>query len=513
MDSRIIPLTVNEKPVLGFDTGLDPVGFAQAKLAQFITERGYLIRAAEPPESSPGDGADPKNGMVETWQAGGVIERSAAPGTTGTMVIWGPSFTGERLDRLVSDDTRKDEALGAVLRWLRSQLVLESREALPHPWPAGALCGSGGEIFFPPDRLIRRSIEAEGPDSWLNGAERWVHPDLTGREATAFAAGALLYRIFCGEAPFPNGDIDVVREDMREGVFVPARLMAPGLDENLAALIDKAIAPIPKGQKAQEEKSRPEPDQILRFLESGGRERAGDYFHPLEAGEMARLNAEKEQFQKKKKLTVKARRFVIRNNLIIGGVFLVVLLAGLVAGSIIKSRAELPTTEGMSPGEVAVSYYGAFETLDHTMMDACVINRAGKSDIEMVTNFFVINRVRQAYEMTAAPRMLSAQEWVDGGSAPTDAFVFGVSDLTIDELGRTPGEVWLRASYILWMPSSQAPREESPAIEGGAADDFYGAAGEAPPLDLPTGFAYTDELRLILRKGAWRIAEIHREPR
>jgi hypothetical protein len=487
-------LIVNEQAVLGFDTGLDPAGFAQAKLAQFITERGCLI--------TPKAGT----GAVETWQAGGVVEEDALSGEGKTMVIWGPAFEGERLDRLVCDDSRGDEALDTLITWIRSRLVLEEREYAPHPWPGAALCGREGTVFFPPDRLIRRSIEAEGPEAWLNGAERWVHPDLTGGEAAAFAAGALLYRIFCGEAPFSREDVDVVREDIREGVFIPSRLMAPGLDENLAALIDKAIAPIPKDREG---KGRPTLDQILLLLESGGRKGVRDYFHPLKDGELARLNGEKEQFQKKKELTVKTRRFMVRNSLIITGILVATLAAGLIAGSIIRGRADLPTTEGMEPEEVAMTYYGAFETLDHTLMDACVINRAGKSDIEMITNFFVINRVRQAYEMTA-PRMLTAREWIEGGSSPTSEFVFGVSDLSMETLSRTPEETRLRVSYILWLPASYASQEDAP--EGEEAADLYGPAGETLPA-LPQGFAYTDELRLIPRKGAWRIAEITREVR
>ncbi|MDR3167575.1 MAG: hypothetical protein LBT93_06495 [Treponema sp.] len=507
MESRIIPLIVNENPVLGFDTGLNPVSFAQAKLAQFITESGYRVKPEDAPGNSGTGDAEPGTGMIETWQAGGVIERDASSGTAGTMVIWGPAFEGDRLDRIVSDDKRKDEALSAVINWIRSRLVLEAREHPPYPWPAGALCGNEGEILFPPDRLIRRSIEAEGPGSWLNGAERWIHPDLKGSEATVFAAGALLYRIFCGEAPFSNEDIDVVREDMREGVFVPCRLMAPGLDTNLSTLIDRAIAPIPKGQG---EKNRPTLDQFILFFESGGPKKRADYFQPLDPGELASLKAEKEQFQKKKKLTVNTRRFMVRNNIIILGILLGLLGAGLVTGSIIKSRAELPTTQGMEPEEVALSYYASFETLDHTMMEACVINRAGKSDIEMVTNFFVINRVRQAYEMTAPP-ILAAQEWVDGGGSPTTAFVFGVSDLIIETLKKTPEEILLRASYLLWMPAAYAPLEDSPPAE--EPEELSGLIPEAAPPALPQGFAYTDELRLIPRKGAWRIAEINREVR
>ncbi|MDR3140103.1 MAG: hypothetical protein LBT95_10605, partial [Treponema sp.] len=396
----------------------------------------------------------------------------------------------------ICDDARKDEALGALLFWLRARLVLEEQEEAPFPWPGGALYGKGRTVLFPPERLLRRSLEAEGPEIWLDGAERWVHPDLRGNEAAAFAAGTMLYRIFCGEAPFPKEDINIVREDMREGVFVPPRLMAPGLEENLTSLISGAIAPIPKKPG---EKKRPSPAELVNFFDSREKTEWAAFFHPLEDGELNRIREEREQFQKKRELAVKTKRFVIRNNAIITGIVLAVALTGLVFGSILKSRADLPTTRGMEAAEVVAAYYSGFETLDHALMEACVINKAGSADIDMVTNFFVITRVRQAYEMTG-PQVLAARDWIAAGSPPAQTMVFGVSDLRIEELDRKEGEALFRSSYILWFPAAYAPAENG--------EDLY---EDRVIPELPQGFNHTDELKLILHKGAWRIAEIRRD--
>ncbi|MDR2103924.1 MAG: hypothetical protein LBP42_07475 [Treponema sp.] len=483
MNSRIISFTINGKPVLGFDTGLDAPSFAQAKLAQFITQRGYRISAGTEGLS------------VEIWQSGGAVEREDPAGGE-TIVVWGPAFEGERLDLIISDDARKEKALEALLLWLRARLVLEEQEQSPYPWPGGALYGKQGAILFPPERLLRRCLEAEGPEAWLNGAERWVHPDLRGSEAAVFAAGTMLYRIFCGGAPFANGDINLIREDMREGVFIPPRLMAPGLDEELAALISGAIAPIPKKPG---EKKRPSLAELAGFFISREKMEYAAFFHPLEDGELIRIGEEKEQFQKKRALTVKTKRFVIRNNAFIAGVIVAAAITGLVIGSILKTRADLPTTRGMEAEEVVTAYYGGFETLDHTLMEACVINKAGSADIDMVTNFFVITRVRQAYEV-GGPPVLAARDWIASGSPPTEAMVFGVSDLRIEELTRAEDEVLFRSSYILWFPPAYAPTEDE-----GYLDE------ERVLPELPQGFSHTDELRLILHKGAWRIAEIRRD--
>ncbi|MDL2229411.1 hypothetical protein LJC14_04090 [Treponema sp. OttesenSCG-928-L16] len=200
MEDRIIHFEIEGKKVLGFDTGLSSQAFAQAKLAQFITDTGYIV--------GPGGG-------IDVWKPSGVTERN------GSMVIWGPAFDGERLDKVICNQENKDRALDALRYWIRARQLLPQEEQLPYPWPAGAIISESNAILFPPDRLVKRSLDAEGAEAWLESAGRWVHPDLSGEEAAAFAAGAMVYFIFCGIPPFQDGDINRVRADIREGVFFP----------------------------------------------------------------------------------------------------------------------------------------------------------------------------------------------------------------------------------------------------------------------------------------------------
>jgi hypothetical protein len=112
-----------------------------------------------------------------------------------------------------------------------------------------------------------------------------------------------------------------------------------------------------------------------------------------------------------------------------------------------------------------------------------VIHKAGKDDIALVTNLYVISRVRQAYERNHI--LISAQNWIDSGAPQTEEFVFGLSDLLIEAIdgGERDGETQYRASYTLWTP------------------------GEGGPLSIPVA----DELRLMRYRGSWRIAEINRK--
>ena len=501
LNSRIIKLELNGEAVLGFDTGLNSQAFAQAKMAQFITSPGTIV--------FPG-------GRVQVWQPGGVTEIGLEG--TETMIVWGPAFPGEKLSALIGGN-RKDEALDALRFWLRARMVIEENSGAgmetPYPGPAGALIITkpeagfpAGTVFFPPFRLLKRSLEAEGAQAVLD-AERWVHPDLEGAAAISFSAGALLYSIFCDLAPFTRNDPDELRQDMREAVFTPPGLASPGLDPEMAEHIKQLLGRMVQNR---EEKPRPAPDSIIAFIGQPCTKPVSSWIKPLGDVEIAKIRAEQEQYSRKKALSVKTRRFVIRNTAIITVSFVIVVVLLLFIRSYIKHQEEQPSTRGMDPVEVAETYYGAFGALDHMLMDACVTGKAGKGDIETVINLFVISKMHQAYEM-AQTNFMSAQDWVDAGRQATDKTVFGVTDLnvqvlSVDEAGGTAS---LEADYILWMPESffREADDTAPADDGGASG---GVDMQAPlPPSLPGGLATKDSLGLVLRKGAWRIAEINRE--
>jgi hypothetical protein len=457
---------------LGFNTGLDSAAFAKARLHRLLTLGSRIV----------GPGLS-----VQPWKPCGVIEQEDG------MVIWGPHFAGERLDQILAGD--RDLALDALRHWIGAQAVLTSVQValaepqavgpsggasgpqslappmLTSPAPGAALIAPDGSILFPPEELMRLVLDAEIPGGWFLGAERWVHPDLTGKAAAAFTAAAMLYRVFCGELPFPCPDSEVLR-DIREGNFIPTRLAAPGLERGIGMLIDESLSP--KG-------SAPDLEALAAVLGAPGSGGATSFFHPLREEESAKLLLERQRFSRKKEKTVKARRFLRKNAPIITGVSVVILVLGIFTGSIISGRKNRPNTLGMPPREVVTTYYNAFGNLDHELMEACVINKAGKNDINMVTNYYVISRVRQAYE--GQQPLIPAQEWIDAGSTPPmEASPFGISGLELEDLGSpTEGKWQFRAAYSLLVP------------------------------DTVEGIPVKDELTLALQKKAWRIADIRRE--
>lgn len=477
---RIYQLEIEGRPALGFDTGLNARSFANARAARYLTEPGFVVCP---------------DGGVQKWQASGVIERE-------TMVVWGPAFAGERLDVIIGNGGRRDEAIAALCQWIEAHLCiasqleaaaqlgaaaqLEAAAANAALAPCAALLAENGALLFCPQGLAKRCVEAEGAESWLEGGERYIHPDRTGLAGAAFTAQAMLYHILAGAAPFTATNLETLRQDMREGNFPPLRFSAPGLDTALAALVEQRLGGRLDGEAAAGE--------LLAVLkpEPAGAVSAASLFHPLPETERLRLAAEKEHYLKRTKAAVNTRRFVIRNSAIIAGCAAAVAVVLLAAFSIVKSRAALPTTAGMNPREVIETYYDSFGTLDHQLMEACVVRGAGKNDINMTANYFVINRVRQAYEANAPPLLVSARQWQEAGGGPVDSQVFGVTGLALEPLtGEDSGAVRYRAAYILWIPGQENPE----------------TAGTAR---LPQGYRHTDTITLERKKDKWRISKIER---
>ena len=467
--SHIYHITVNGTQALGFDTGLDARAFAQARAAHYLSQPGFRVNSA---------------GNIVQWKACGVIEAHnpfQEEAGAGTMHVWGPDFTGIPLDILINDSARRNEAFLAVLRWIDALLALP--DSAPLLWPCAALIGSES-ILFPPADLVQRCMQAEGDETRLSGAAQYVHPDRQGVQGAAFTAAAMLYRLFSGTGAFNALNEEILRQDLREGNFLPIHLAAPGLDSSVAVTIQEAL--LPKG------KAHADNRLLLRLIREslGAANRYSSiesFFHTLSETELNKLLKEKEKFLHRNKIAVNTRRFVMRNTAPISGIaaaLLITIFAGL---SIAKNHRNAPSTAGMDSITVVTSYYNALSALDHQFMDACTSGAAGKDDINMVTNLFVITRVRQAYEQGQF-QFITPGDWLEAGSPVLDIPVFGITDLHITLLSGSDDldTVSYSAEYTLWLPMAQ--------------DENNG----------PQILKYNDVLTLSPVKGNWRINEIRR---
>jgi hypothetical protein len=471
---------IDGRKALGFDTGLDARAFAQAKLAQFITEPGLIVRS----------------GAVELWQASGVREVSASDGKQ-TMVVWGPPVDGECLDTMLNN-APQDKILAAISAWIQAILLLHKDDFKMPLWPCTAMFSQESEapmIFFSPPSLALREVKAVDT--------KYINPGLSGINAAAFTTAAMLYRVFTGTTPFSADDQSLLHQDMREGNFLPIRFAVPGLDTRFAALIQNALVPATK----KDGKAADGAALLISMLEFVKEQAASEVslIQALSPTDQLLLEKEKNQYLKMKTASITTKRFIARNAALLAGCLAAVIAIVMGAYSCSQSRTRLPSTAGMEPVQVMETYYYAMGDLDHQMMEACVSGNAGKGDIRMVISFYVINKTRQSYSHNSLPIFLAAHKWTGGA---TDIPIFGPADLSLEWLegGEENDKIHYRVDYTFWTPV-QLIDEFSPG-EDALSDEAESAAIENN-LSLP--YPRSDTVTLIRKKGNWRISDIQRQ--
>lgn len=469
MDTNYFSFEVEGQRALGFDTGLSPLAFARLRQINQLTERGYIVTPSA---------------IVSPWTASGTVERN------GTMVIWGPDFRGERLDRLIQGD--QSRALEALRWWVKGRKALRSQSIpLPPPYPGSAFVSDEGTLFFPPPAMALRSLSAEGPQAQLEGVDRWVHPDKKGEEADVFTLAALLYRVFTGTAPFAGSTDEECRENIRDGKYTPIALAVPQLRGELRDLIDRTLEALPQKNGRDEKSSvRPRLDDFMGALANP------DVYVSLDPTVLEKTQHQRQSYEKKHEKNIARKRYLRKNRTVLTIAAITLGALVLVAQSIIRDQASRPTTAGMTPLQVVQTYYGSFNTLDHQKMSACVRGKAGSMDIEAVMNLYVISKVRQAYERKNS--VLSPEDWKAQGSPVTDATIFGITDLTIQaETSPKPEtEALFTVKYRLWHPAdTQATAEPS------------ASPSASPP---PVAETRVDRLQLKRDNHLWHIVLIDR---
>ena len=444
MEGSIVrTIEIDGGPRLAIDTGLGMRQFARAGAARMTAESGTLL--------APGGGASP-------WRIEGTAE------IEGRVFAYGPAFPGDPYMEVAEKDSAA--ALDAIrLLCGTHAAVAESGTFLP----AGMLIGKDGGVLLLPEKTTTRALEASGADAALDGAFRWMHPDLRGREASAFSAAALAYSLICGSSPFPARSVDEVASDMRDGKGLPAALAQPGLDPALAAILDGAL-----GLGGGGKRPRQTTDALAAALGERGSGGPVRFIRKPEAGELERAAADRKRYEERAEKVVIQKRFWRKNGKLVAGTTAALFAVLLTVWSVVSARADRFNTNGMTAVEVAETYYAAYDGLNTERMEGCVVKGTAKSDIEAATNMFVIFRVRQAYE-TEAP-YIRAEDWLKAGSPETQKTVFGITDLRIE----TAAEDEFIVRYRLFGP--------------GIRGEFH-----------------EDRLAMSRIKGAWRIGKLERK--
>jgi len=434
MEQRIYISEINNQSVLCFDTGLDPRSFARTKMSQSLIDPGLIVNP---------------DGSHETWKITGVNE------TNGFMRVFGPYVPGKRLDLLLEEISLnsqppdlKQEAMEAVISWSKAKMFLGDKRSAINP--CASFVSKEGNVFFAPEHISGRCIFIEGIE-----IDKYNCPDLIGMDATAFCAGVMLYKVLTGNHPYLSADIF---QDMREGVFLPVHLAAPGINAQLSELIQEALMLPAKKKNKKNTVIKSSIDILKGIIEIlTGRENkavsVSSLFETMSLERTKQFEKEKKNYLFSKNKILKAKRYIINNKYLLIGITIGVAFTLFIILSTVINISTRPTTEGMSPVTVVTAYYDAFSSLNHQFMEAC-IQGADRSDINAASSYYAVLKQRQAYEGAKATSIVQARVWKEMGGQLPAPNVFGVTDLKVTHIGgeEDEGLIVFRAVYNLWSP-------------------------------------------------------------
>lgn len=413
---------------------------------------------------------------VTEWRFEGVVERE------GSVFLYGAYEAGTPLSSVLAMPLA--QALPFLLRLVRALERLTERAVPRFPLETDTILftAAGGVLFLPPE--VSREIRGRSAFTLTREVFESVnHPDLKGDPLACYSIAALLYRIITGAFPFMGTSAEEMHEQARKLEINPPSRVVPELSAEVSALVMAGLG-----------RSRREGVPLSEWADRLSAWQDQELYHALSAQEKEQAGQAAASLRQTAARSFARRMFWEKNWKVAAIVAAVVIVVAAGAGSILKNVLAPRVTRGFSPARVVETFYTSMNTLDHQVMQACVVGRAGREQINEVTTLYVTSRVTQGYE--GRSNIISAAEWDRQGrpEIASPASVYGVTGLSLKEEQPAPAPVFL-VTYDKWNP---APPPDTASMT---------AAVEPPKSE---GHRIIERVWLKKDRGDWVIYKIDR---
>lgn len=468
-------IVIENSPYFGIPTGIKESSFALTQLTALRNKPGWLV----------------KEERVQEWKITGFTRIKKE------TYLYGP-FLNQGISLLDLIALNSEEALPYIRELVSALLLLQKKG---HPLFDLQLdtvfFPQEGGVFFLPPEVVKVLGNSQAIEKRIRVHGLINQPSLSGEKRLSFSLGSLLYRIITGSFPFTGEDEEILHSKMKLLTILPPELLVPQIKPEVSEIVMHALG---RGDNYKKTTDYPHLRLWQQELSSWIR---GTIFRQIdkarikEAGRLKKI--------KEKKAADSYRRIVFwqRNwktaALILGAVIIVSIFLSSILSNVLAPRK----TKGFPPAQVVEAFYLSMNSLDHMLMQDCVIDKAGKAEIKEVTHLYVLSRVSQGYE--GRSNIFPADEWQRQGSpelTPPQS-VFGVTDLHL--LRETEGTLPVFiVTYTKWLP---APQEEEQIREPAAAP----AASPTPQARFaPLSFEVKERVFLKNHRGDWVIFNIER---
>lgn len=381
MSKRRTEITSFSGTKLVLDMGMDARDFAQARLTPYMDEEGWI--------------ATQKNGSVDfvPWKFSGTQDDE------GFVQITGEGFCGRTLLSILNSEntTVTDESIDAVKNVIAAmEKAIENQIDLPNTGPAGTIISGDGKILFLPQTLFVRAAESRQQEDYSNTLGCWINPGLSAVEGVRFTEAIYAYYCIARKLPYPLPYTERRHEDYYDHNFVPLELVAPGVNPDLALVVNRnlsrqgAIRISKKNAKSVRVQNKTFPCKPVPF---------NLIAKPCPSQEEVQDTTNRyEQFAKKQEKRIKRIRFFRKNNTAIKISFAAaIVVVCIVVGAITRSQEDY-TTKGMTSLQVCQALYTGMNNLDIPLLQAVCKGRKTTGFVDSMSTLYVTIKVRENTE-------------------------------------------------------------------------------------------------------------------
>lgn len=430
-------LTVTPEKI-SIDTGLSAREAGQAKLSQHQTEQGTILQVAA-------DGTV----SYSSWSWTGSHEDIAQGRKNYSVYVDGEPFGGKPLltifeEAEASEQAEAREKLRKVLNDLSAAVEDAAGKGvyLPDNGPLGTLVADDGRILMLPENVFIRALDSRSGRDASKFAGCWKNAALQGIDGWRFTLSCYAYHYLSGKNAFPQEDTQIRTADYFDKNFVPLEwfctLKVTDSEKNAdfsketAELFSIISTNLAKAAPVQENTKQKKKKAVKRSAIEQTKSIPLPVLPAFSTRECSNYTLDTNYLIQQKK--IKRIRFFRQNSLAIkwGSIAALVLLFFVV--SFIKDKLDLPTTEGMEPGEVLMTFYDSFDQLNTTLFDAAHTEDCAKDASSYLSTMFVTSKMRQSYEGMGSYTM---NQWLNTKEL-VNTYIFGITHLTFTPIGKEP---------------------------------------------------------------------------
>ncbi|MCK5154261.1 MAG: hypothetical protein KAQ93_07875, partial [Spirochaetales bacterium] len=207
-------ITVNGSKKLAILTTLSSKIYKQISRQELLSEPGIII----------------KDGISAKWECTESIEHK------GKLIFPGPYYSGQTLADI---DPDIETLLNLAIAF---QAITKKNIPVTGFYTPGIFIPEDGSILIFPPKLINYITSQLSESESINFWQPYNHPDASGNLQFSFTLGVLAYKLLSGNLPYTGIEITEIREKMRTSKPVDIKLLKPGINNSIAALINKALS-------------------------------------------------------------------------------------------------------------------------------------------------------------------------------------------------------------------------------------------------------------------------------